>query len=698
MSAKLILKAIFFQKENIENIIVDGQEYNYQEEIEASIQFNEIESEIGIKVVKIEIVIEDEKEESFFEIMKDTTLIGYLLPEFGQTLDILLNEKCTSQIFNKISKKTEKKYINLDIKDNRLLIININENYRLYIDNKNQHEPKKEQIDDRKNISEKLLPLAGHSKQISIPSLNDIIYFYREVNPLNFGQFFNFYNKFNGMANNFFSEINDKLLKNDKIDKNDFGKYSDLLEGCDLRMNLPQSILAKEYNEIEYFNFISNCCLYRTLSFLENKESNEIRNFIKFFIEFKANLNNNKKLRNYLKCIIINDFSKRLNEYKSVKDFQDINYQYHIRKELEPDSPLYTALMTLEKFASNLTESSPFFYPLAMIDSENFIYTPRYNRTKVVFGYGLISNNILKKHLNDIIPEVIITFNDTNIYKNDQGLTNKKSGAVALNLSSKLLSCFKDNDISKKIINKIKLNNLALRIYIVLFHEVYGHKKGGYSFKDQEDDNLLSPKCFYDKKKAKIMTLDYIYSNNMDQNTIKILRDPITESDTGSFLEYFLGETKNDAFFIYSLIEIMLINEVNLNFIANVELWNEKVETLRKYIELKYTVFINARNILDCKSFKDINEEIDYLEQVIKEKKFEIKIQSENAPNLINVDNRIKKRKELISLSKNKNIKKWLFSEDLSVKEIFNRYNDKNTTDEEKEIYKDFILNRFQRK
>ena len=33
MSAKLILKAIFFQKEKIKNIIVDGQEYNYQEEI-----------------------------------------------------------------------------------------------------------------------------------------------------------------------------------------------------------------------------------------------------------------------------------------------------------------------------------------------------------------------------------------------------------------------------------------------------------------------------------------------------------------------------------------------------------------------------------------------------------------------------------------------------------------------------------------
>jgi len=91
MSAKLILKAIFFQKEKIKNIIVDGQEYNYQEEIEVPIQFNEIESEIGIKVMKVETVIEDEKEASFFEIIKDTTFIGYLLPEFGQTLDIILN-------------------------------------------------------------------------------------------------------------------------------------------------------------------------------------------------------------------------------------------------------------------------------------------------------------------------------------------------------------------------------------------------------------------------------------------------------------------------------------------------------------------------------------------------------------------------------------------------------------------------------
>ena len=366
--------------------------------------------------------------------MKDTTIIGYLLPEIGQTLDIILNEKYTPQNFNKISKKN---YINLNIKDNRLLIININIYYELYIDNENQREPNKEPIDDRKNRSKKLLNLArGKSNQISIQSLNDDIYFYREVEPLNFDQFFNFYNKFNGMANDFFSEINDKLLKNDKINKI-VAKYSDLLYGCDLRMNFPPTILAKKYNEIEYFNFISNCYLYRTLSLLKNKEINEIRNYIIFFIEFKTNLNNNNKLGNYLKCIIINDFSERLNEYKSVKDFKDINYQYHIRKELEPNSPLYTALMTLEKFAANLTGSSPFFYPLVLLDSEKYTYEPRYGQTKIVLGYGLTSNNILKKHLNDKMPEVIITFNDINIYKNDQGLTNEKSGAVALNLSCK---------------------------------------------------------------------------------------------------------------------------------------------------------------------------------------------------------------------------------------------------------------------
>ena len=75
-----------------------------------------------------------------------------------------------------------------------------------------------------------------------------------------------------------------------------------------------------------------------------------------------------------------------------------------------------------------------------MIDSEKYSYESRYSPTKIVFGYGLTSINILKKHLNDIIPEVIITFNETNTYKNDQGLTNKRYGAVALNLSCKLLS------------------------------------------------------------------------------------------------------------------------------------------------------------------------------------------------------------------------------------------------------------------
>ena len=238
MSAKLILKVIFFQKDKIKNIIFDGQEYNYQEEIEAQLSFNEIESEIGIKVVKIEILIEDGKDASFSEIMKDTTIIWYLLPEIGQTLDIILNEKCSSQIFNKFSKKIEKKFINLDIKDNRLLLININRYYELYIDNNNQQKPNKESIDDRKNISEELLYLTrGNSKQIFIPSINDIIYFYKEVKPLNFDQFSNFYNKFKGLASDFFSEINDKLFKNDKID---FEQYSDLLDGCGLRMNLPQ--------------------------------------------------------------------------------------------------------------------------------------------------------------------------------------------------------------------------------------------------------------------------------------------------------------------------------------------------------------------------------------------------------------------------------------------------------------------------
>lgn len=676
MTATLIIQSIFFQKINpkIKKIIVDKEEYEYQEEKKITLKFNDIESEIGIKVVKIILILQNNNEEEhFFEIMKGTTIYGYLLPESGKTLDIILNEKinCPSQIKDNYSNTSTY----LEIKDNRLLIFNLNFNYMLSINNE--------------DITRKFLYLGENSIQISIPALKDKIYFYKNVDSLDYDAFFKLFDGLKNKANNFFLKVNSKLLNNEAINEKFFKDYSDLLKGCNTKINLPKNILNKMYNKIEYFNFISNCCLY---SILSDIEINEIKNIFNFFITFKTNLENDKNVKYYLKCIIINDFAVRLNKYKNVSEFRKLNYKYYINdKHLENNSPLKSALLALEKFKDNLNESSPFFYPLILIDSEKYNYKPNYGTEKEVFGYGLTSSDLLKKHLNEIIPEVIIAFNDENYYKDDQGSTNKRTGAITLNLSCKLLSGLKEYDLSKKIDDTKVLNDLSLRIYIVLFHETYGHKKGGYSFRS--DDLLLSPNYFYDKKKEKIMKLDYMFSSS-NRNVIKILHDPNTKSDAGSFLEYFLGDTKYG--FISSLIEIMLIEKINLNFIFDEYLWNEGINTLRKYIELKYIVFINNNKLLDNKDFQNINEEICYLNKVIEINKFEINNENEKDSNITN-NTSIKKRKELCLSDNTKKID-FSLCDDLSIDEIMRRYQDDNTNYEEKKLYKEFLLNRFERK
>ena len=264
-----------------------------------------------------------------------------------------------------------------------------------------------------------------------------------------------------------------------------------------------------------------------------------------------------------------------------------------------------------------LDENSPFYYPLILIDSGSYILESRYSK-KHVYGYGLTSSKILKDHLKNIIPEIIITFNDDTLFDCDQGTNDKNSGIVSMNLSSQLFSQFTNMNINETINNKNILDDLSLRIFIVLFHEVFGHKNGGYSF---NNESLLSPNFFYDKKKKQIMKLDYLYSSNIDHNCIKILRDPESVSDSGSFLEYFLGESKYG--YISILIEIMLLNRINLNFIFNANLWDKEINILQNFIELKYLVFINNKSLLNKLNYKNIAEEIKYLKQVIKEYNFQ---------------------------------------------------------------------------
>ena len=105
----------FFLEYFFNKIYVDDEEYGISPEIEIKIKFDEIESEIGLKVVKVKIPFGEDVEEYYFEMAKDTKIYGYLFPYQGKTLDIITNET----IFNsKIEYKKNKSNVDLKINPN----------------------------------------------------------------------------------------------------------------------------------------------------------------------------------------------------------------------------------------------------------------------------------------------------------------------------------------------------------------------------------------------------------------------------------------------------------------------------------------------------------------------------------------------------------------------------------------------------
>lgn len=680
MTATLILRALFFEKESssLEKIIVDQKEYGYSPVKEIQINFDEIEKEIGLKTVKIQLKFTELLEEHFFEILKGAKIIGYLLPRKGKTLDIILNEN--HEVNSKIKDTISHNFVDLAPKENRLLFINFSAVYELYINDI--------------EMSDKFIGLGGKSIQISIPTLNEQYYLYKDIEPIDYDIFFKVYEKHKNLANNFSFEVKELLMNSNNTNSfiNKLSLYNDLIDGYNIKINFPKKILLEKYNLIEYFEFISSCCLFYCLISLKNYTIEEIMSFNNFFIDYKIKLEKSQ-LENYIKCKIIIDFSQRLEKLKIVEEFKKINYQYIVRSELKSNSPLESALLELEKMVNCLDENSPFYYPLVLIDSGIYLLQSRYS-LKHIYGHGIISKDILKNHLTNIIPEIIITFNDETYFKDAQGNTDKNSGIVALNLSSDLLSGLAKIDMKETIYSQKIHDDLSLRIFIVLFHEIFGQKKGGYS--TSNDDNLLSPNFFYDKKKKQIMKLEYIYSTNINKNIIKILRDPEIYRDSGSFLEYFLGESIYG--YISQLIEVMLLYKINLNFIFSAYLWNKEIKILQNYIELKYQVFINNKSLLDKVNFKNISDEINYLKKVIKENDFKNSSSFHFETNSEIIKNEvIRKRKAIFS---SKDSKKIDFSQydDLTIKEIKDKLKDEKTSYEEKMIYKQLLSYRTQRK
>ena len=476
--------------------------------------------------------------------------------------------------------KHDKKIIYQRSFGKRLLLINISSEFFISIDDI--------------IVTKSLFTIStDDSSQVIAYDLNNRILFNKSIFPINYKKFFDFYDLRKDDAENFVNSIknlinnaNIKLLQYDILKKKI--KNDELLDLFIMKFNLPKAIILRYYNKEEYFNFISNGSLYYIFSNLKDMINNcEIfASIFKYFEEYKNKIKNDINLNFYHKSIAIMEFSHWLKTMGSIDKFKEINFTYYCCNICEENSPIKSSLLFLEKFIKDLDNGSPFLEPLILIDSSTYIYNNNF-----AFVYGLASKEILKKHLLNIIPDVLFFYSNKET-SNDYALSNKANSVISINLGSRLFSNYNGLSLNKKIDNDIIRDNLSLRLVFILLQEVFSYKKEEF------------------REKNNIMSLVNKNSFEKRNNFINIF------SDSGKFLEYFFGEFEYG--YISELIEIMMDNGVDLYFLFNNNLWHNKIETLQEYIKLKYLVYTFKQELLPDSNFKSIDEEIEEIQKIIK--------------------------------------------------------------------------------
>ena len=67
------------------------------------------------------------------------------------------------------------------------------------------------------------------------------------------------------------------------------------------------------------------------------------------------------------------------------------------------------------------------------------------------------------------------------------------------------------------------------------------------------------------------------------------------------------------------MFETLLFNDVDMKYLYDIKFFNDKIDVLRKYVELKYLVFKANKKLLDSVNCITIDEEILALEKIVKD-------------------------------------------------------------------------------
>ena len=389
-------------------------------------------------------------------------------------------------------------------------------------------------------------------------------------------------------------------------------------------MSLPEEYLDEKFNENKlinldtYFNLITLDYISKySKKIMENREL--IQNFLIKIKLLLKKLNSDKNLKLFEKIQILINCFRAFEGVENTTELNKLNLRYYSFSKSKKDSILYKVQQFFNDFINNLSEKSKIFPNLLYINSGY-----AYHNFQIIYAFDMYNINMIKDYLKQIFQKVLLFFNNKKI--NKIGFHCK--GGIAINEYYTLEKPFHLNNINycdKLLISESLIDNISMKIVLLLLHEFAGHKKYHSGFFGNE--NPESSPIKYINDEIKLIELKY-YKNfdANDKNSDFILSNNTNKKgDSGHFLELSFDKIDNKNLITYHLRKLNNIEKL----IKRPDLfYDEEGEILKKYTELKLES--QRKNIaLYIKKDMSIEDEIELMEDINHNKNYKRKREKE---------------------------------------------------------------------
>ena len=460
------------------------------------------------------------------------------------------------------------------------------------------------------------------------------------------------------LLRDFESEFNGLLSESDNcknIGEKIYEKYSIIKRSGSLDLNRDEDYLKEIFNnnnflDIDLFwNYI--LCIF----FLDNKDfifknTSSIQYFINKLKEMVENLKNLNNLALYEKIRVIYSsfcvlFMRGKNPINKFVEIELLNLHYIVTNEKKENSIMDRCYKFYESFTNLITEESAIFQYLLLIDGGSGYY-----KEENVYAFDLKNLNMIKSHLNQIFPKIILF---CNIKNGDVALTDSNCGGIVIN--EFYITDIKNIDYNSSTLTQIteeEKNDIAMNLFLDLIHEVPGHKKYALS----EEGNISPQKIFNKNKKLITLRHKRDYVPNDDENEYILTSDDNKyKGDSGHYLELCYGKYQDQL-----IIEILRKMKNKGKLIKYPELFTDDGKKLYEYVSLRKQIEENKIEFnfnSELSIYDDISQMKKKLENINLNKNIENKIENINYLNK-GKRHRDEKKNEDNNDDKNKNKRK----------------------------------------